>query len=247
MLLTSLKIDLLNKQGSIPIVTAKKFCKKVHSNLVSAGLKTKPLQSETGPAASEKDSTTESPLEKRAAQAASQQTDPTHEDFIGVPEDATDMNDDDASTTVSNAPSQTNTSDVGQISAAVQAARSQEILRVKARPMGVAAAAGMLNVAPPVEHALFSYQDLFASRPVNVRASLPVQYGLNRSIARLNYEFSTPSGPNAQFAVAAANRLSFRPAAVKKPNRMGIVGNVPVGEPVPVPAARHILIGQFDS
>ena len=80
-----------------------------------------------------------------------------------------------------------------------------------------------------------------------MRASLPVQYGLNRSIARLNYEFSTPSGPNAQFAVAAANRLSFRPPAVKKPNRMGIVGNVPVGEPVPVPAARHILIGQFDS
>jgi hypothetical protein len=124
------------------------------------------------------------------------------------------------------------------LEATVRAAQSQEILRTKSRPSKKAGAP-----PPPVERALFSYQDLFAARPVNVRSSPPVQYGLNLSLARLNYEFSAPTGPTAVFAAAAANLASFRPPPVKRPSRMGIVGGIAVGEPVPVPAARHILIG----
>jgi hypothetical protein len=207
------------------------------------------------------DQTTAGETEKPEAQLAAEQT----ASESSVDQDANDRNDDSISlaggttqqvftaidveaTTLSTVQSTTNVNYVAQkdkqdVSARVQAAQSQEILRVRPRP-GHGTAAGQLRAPPPVERALFSYQDLFSSRPVNVRASLPVQYGLNMSIARLNYEFATPAGPTAQFAVAAANRINFRPPAVKKAARMEIVGNISVGEPIPVDATRHILIGQ---
>jgi hypothetical protein len=205
-----------------------------------AGLKTRLPQPEPVAASpADQDTTTDSPLQARKAGRAAEAT--SHE--ISQQSEVTTVKEvTDGSPTTAEAPSGSKEREAAEekvLEATVRAAQSQEILRTKSRPSKKAGA----QPPPPVERALFSYQDLFAARPVNVRASPPVQYGLNLSLARLNYEFSAPTGPTAVFAAAAANLASFRPPPVKKPSRMGIVGGIAVGEPVPVQAARHILIG----
>jgi hypothetical protein len=206
-----------------------------------AGLMTRLPQPESVAASpADQDTTTDSPSQARKAARAAAAT--SHE--ISQQGEVTTVKEvTDGSPTPAEAPSGSKEQAAAEekvLEATVRAAQSQEILRIrtKSRPSKKAGAP-----PPPVERALFSYQDLFAARPLNVRASPPVQYGLNLSLARLNYEFSAPTGPTAVFAAAAANLASFRPPPVKKPSRMGIVGGIDVGEPVPVQAARHILIG----
>ncbi len=204
-----------------------------------AGLKTRLPQPESVAALpADQDTTTDPPSQARKAGRAAEAT---SIEISQLSEVTTVKEVTDGSPTAAEAPSGSKEQVAAEekvLEATVQAAQSQEILRTKSRPSKKAGAP-----PPPVERALFSYQDLFAARPVNVRASPPVQYGLNLSLERLNYEFSAPTEPTAVFAAAAANLPSFRPPPVKRPSRMGIVGGIAVGEPVPVQAARHILIG----
>jgi hypothetical protein len=210
-----------------------------HDIPILAGLKTRLPQPESVAASpADQDTTTDPPSQGRKAGRAAPAASPeiSQQGEVTTIKEVTD-----ASPLTAEAPSGSKEQEAAEekvLEATVRAAQSQEILRTKSRPSKKAGAQ-----PPPVERALFSYQDLFAARPVNVRASPPVQYGLNLSLARLNYEFSAPTGPTAVFAAAAANLASFRPPPVKKPSRMGIVGGIAVGEPVPVQAARHILIG----
>jgi len=213
-----------------------------------AGLKTRRVQPEPGAASTDKDSATEPTAAGRsvgpAAEAISLQLSQLGEETtVKEVTDISPVIDPVTATgTAQSRSEEQQAADEKNLAATVYAAQAHEILRTQSRPS--AFATGNAAPPPPVERALFSFQDLFAARPINVRASPPVQYGLNLSLARLNYEFSPPTGPTAVFAAAAANLPSFRPPAIKKASRMGIVGDIRVGDPVPVQAARHILIGK---
>eukprot|EP00092_Neocalanus_flemingeri_P025067 GFUD01027183.1.p1 GENE.GFUD01027183.1~~GFUD01027183.1.p1 ORF type:complete len:525 (+),score=91.97 GFUD01027183.1:151-1725(+) len=85
----------------------------------------------------------------------------------------------------------------------------------------------------PKHPTLFSFADY---KPGN--NSKPIKYGQNVVLSRLNYEFS-----NAKDAIKANTMLKRVPKFdPSQGNTMDIVGNIPVGEKVPVESARQILI-----
>jgi len=85
----------------------------------------------------------------------------------------------------------------------------------------------------PKHLSLFSFSDYKPGLK-----SKPMQYGLNVAISRLNYEFS-----DAKDASKANIMLKRVPKFDEsKANIMDIVGNIPVGQKVPVKSARQILI-----
>ena len=85
----------------------------------------------------------------------------------------------------------------------------------------------------PKHPALFSFADYKPGVE-----SKPMKYGLNVVLSRLNYEFS-----NAKEAFKANTMLKRVPKFdSSQANTMDIVGNIPVGEKVPVESARQILI-----
>jgi hypothetical protein len=70
------------------------------------------------------------------------------------------------------------------------------------------------------------------------KESKPMKYGLNVAKSRLNYEFS-----NDKDSIKANTMLKRVPKFDStKANTMDIVGNIPVGNNVPVESARQILI-----
>jgi len=89
-----------------------------------------------------------------------------------------------------------------------------------------------IHKSKPKHPSLFSFAD---HKPGT--ESKPMKYGLNMLLSRLNYEFS-----DAKDAFKANTMKRLPKFNTVQTNTMDIVGNIPVGEKVPVESARQILI-----
>ena len=109
--------------------------------------------------------------------------------------------------------------------------RNVDILRTKESAQRYEASRKTGKKLPPRSRSLFSLADY---KPM--KNSPPITAGINVTLASLNNEFS--SERKSKILVPRRN-MNFD---TKTANRMEIVGNVKVGEKVPVSSARHIMV-----